>query len=843
MTTMTTCDEDAAARDDFERRVHALVRRAVWETETMKTTRRRNKKSRTADDDDDDDDDDVDDDVETTRRRDGDDGRKKRTFETSSARAHLVRNAIASSAERGAMERWRLMEERDADADDGRDKEAEDDATGARVFEAIRSVRQAMRDAFEDAKSRREDDLKMRETLRALLESLEGLLDEIVEDAMNSRPGGCVESTRRSRGEARRREVVREAARSAWAILPAVGELEVQEKYNASEEACRGLFEDTGTLVRLLDDFDISAQRPGDAKRRHVKFSEKLFKKQFETNIRVSGKLRSCSHDALAVDGDAETCDIQLDDVVGFHYIFTTEHVKHRGFYIATPHAWYKLLRPKIAYAALYDRSIQMRFDLALRAARALQTNAKVSYDAVLPNLLTREPSIHALQCPRECDEAGESWAVYQERDVWLCKETLLYLCDCETSHLSRRAASLVATLTKKYMSQDDLMRDRREEFVLCHASEVADPDVSDLNLVFGPCLSKACADTPLRVGGDAHPPPLTIPGEIMESLSESFKDADDCVNHDIVEEAVIIWQFCMQHADFLRLPRFTMKRFVQALVASHVSVTSLAVLRDVNCALIAAIEPQCSMMALIVTETSSRTEESGDDSFNGIDVRRRKSLGDVPISVHAWPDIAANLVDGADVSDVSLAAIRAAALLRRVDFFQLTLRMRIATLSALVTLTLKSPEFHKYVQNSRAQAIDRDGNKVLDTSTQQLLALDDECRNLDGYEDLIEGDIEDHPIVARTKLDLMLILNSSSHHWNRAGLREPIFALVTQCKNASLIELRLVLWNVEVAYYRIGLLNRRAWSACRQLWRTKLCAARTPAQVASLAYVLSINL
>ena len=839
-------DDDAVPRDDFERRIHALVRRAVWETttKTTKTMRRRNKKSRRTEDDDDD----VDD--ETTRRRDGDDdGTKERTFETSSARAHWIRNAIASNAERGAMERWRLMEERDDDDDDdddddGRDKDAEDDATGSRVFEAIRSVRQAMRDAFEDAKSRREDDLKMRETLRALLESLEGLLDEIVEDAMSSRPGGCVESTRRSRGEARRREVVREAARSAWAIIPAVGELEVQEKYNASEESCRGLFEDTGTLVRLLDDFDISARRPGDAKRRHVKFSEKLFEKRVETNIRVSGKLRVCSHDALAVDGDAETFDnVELDDVVGFHYIFTTEHVKHRGFYIATPHAWYKLLRPKIAYAALYDRSIQMRLDLALRAARALQTNAKSSYDSVLPNLLTREPSIHALQCPRECDEAGESWAVYQERDVWSCKETLLYLCDCEMSHLSRRAASLVATLTKKYMSQDDLIRDRREEFVLCHASEIADPDVSDLNLVFGPCLSKVCADTPLCVGRDAHPPPLTIPGEIMESLSESFKDADDCVNNDIIEEAVMIWQFCMRHADFLRLPCFTMKRFVQALVASRVSVTSLAVLRDVHCALIAAIEPRCSMMDLIVTETSSRKEEIGDDSFNGIDAPRRKSLGDVPISVHAWPDIVANLIDGADVSDVSLAAIRAAALLGRVDFFQLTLRMRMATLSALVALTLKSPEFHKYVQNSRAQAIDGDGNKILDTSTQQLLALDDECRKLDGYEDLIEGDIEDHPIVARTKLDLMLILNSSSHHWNRAGLREPIFALVTQCKNASLIELRLVLWNVEVAYYRIGLLNRRAWSACRQLWRAKLCAARTPAQVASLAYVLSINL
>ena len=834
--------DDAGQRDDFERRVHALVRRAVWErTTTTTTTRQRNKKSRT-------DGKDVMEEEEertttttttttTTMRRDDDDDDDVRDGTTceSSARARAVRNAIASSAERGAMERWRLLEERD----DARD--AEDDATGSRVYEAIRSVRQAMRDAFEDAKSRREDDLKIRETLRTLLESLGGLLDEIVEDAMNSRPGGCVESTRRSRGEARRRDVAREAARSAWAIFPAVSELEVHERYNASEKACRGLFEDTGTLVRLLDDFDIVAQRPGDAKRRHVKFSEKLFEKRFETNIRVSGKLRCCSSDALAVSRDAESFDVELDDIVGFHYMFTTEHLKHRGFYIATPHAWYKLLRPKVAYAALYDRSIQMRFDLALRAARALQTNAKASYDSVLPNLLTREPSVHALQCPRECDEAGESWAMYQERDVWSCKETLLYLCECEMSHLSHRVASLVATLTKKFMSQDDLIRDRREEFVLCHASEITDPVMADLQLVFGPCLSKVCIDTPLRVGGNADPL-LTIPREIMESLSESLKNADDCLNHDVLEEAVVIWQFCMRHAEFLRLPRFTMKRFVTALVASRVSVTSLAVLRDVHCALIAAIDPRCSMMDLIVTETSSRKEDRGDDSCNGTDVRR-KSLGDVPISVHAWPDIVGNLIHSADVSDVSLAAIRAAALLGRVDFFQLTLRLRMATLSALVTLTLKSPEFHKYVQSSRAQAIDGDGKKIISTSTQQLLTLDDECSNLDGYEDLIEGDIEDHPIVARTKLDLMLILNSSSHHWNRVGLREPILALVTQCKNASLIELRLVLWNVEVAYYRIGLLNGRAWSACRQLWRAKLCAARTPAQVASLAYVLSINL
>ena len=270
--------------------------------------------------------------------------------------------------------------------------------------------------------------------------------------------GGRRRSRRRGRGAAREDgEEEEEEEEATMTMTTMTHELDVEERYNASEARCAnaGLVDDGSMMmVRLLDDFEVTRVDEPTKTTRRVKFRESVFADaRARSSIVVTGRLKAFGDDtdtdadapgltprvATACDDDVE---IELRDVLACRCTFTAPKTDARGFYVVTETAMYKLSRPKSTYAMLYDASFQIRFPWR-GARRATQDDREGRARDVrfrLGRLAWRQPAdATALQRATEPDDDGETWTSYTERDVLACKETLRDMCLREMVHLRRR--------------------------------------------------------------------------------------------------------------------------------------------------------------------------------------------------------------------------------------------------------------------------------------------------------------------------------------------------------------------------------------------------------------------
>lgn len=752
-------------------------------------------------------------------------------------------DAMETEADGMTLESEIAREMSRANADAVRTRKREEDVV-TRVTRAAESAREAMRRVKASRGGRGDEHARGRRAVDELAPVIWETFQSVLE--------GLLESTS-SRSRHRRalatscREVVsRFASRDNGIVTDEV--LDVSEEYNASAIALRSSNngEDVSgeLLVRLLDDFELTRFDPtSDARHRLIKFREELFEDpDILGSLRVRGRLRAVAQDGLRPDMGEEDrfVEVELSGIVDYQYSFTAP-IELRGFYVVTPFALYKLMNPKSTYAMLYDESFQMRYDLARRTARALARSARTTFESILPQLVTRLPTdVSALQIPNERDQEGETWTKYSETDVLSCKTTICNLCLNELSHLNRRSAGIVASLTKKAShGASEALRNARDEYVMCQHANVGEVREDELVRIYGECGYKSCADARSIAAAENldQSAPLT---EWIESTSERFQ-MDSC----LVDEALMAWHFCAEHADFLRLPMFSYERLMRALT-SPPSKASWSLFRDVHCALAAQVNPQASVMSSIVLE-------SRPDPSDPMSRPLRVAKFDSELHVHAWPEVVRNLIDR-DVDamyDVKLAAHRASILLKRTDYFQLTPRMRLATISALIALTLKQQSFRKYISERRSATEAQDGSTASESGIDAevdvmstIRTLEAQCKLVDGYAHLSESPIKDHPNVTLARSEVFHFLQISSAYWRKyEWLTKPVVTLMKQCQNSSFAELRVILWNFEVTMYKLRLLESKPWENCRQIWRANLCAARTPAQLATSTYNLLSHL
>lgn len=730
-----------------------------------------------------------------------------------------------------------------ANADASRTRKREEDLV-TRVTRAAESAREALRRTKASRGGRSDEHARARRAVDDLVPVVWGTFESVLE--------GLLENTssrsrhRRALAEEARDVVSRFARQNDGVVTDEV--LGVSEDYNASAHALKssngGVDVSGELLVRLLDDFELMRyDATSDSQHRLVKFREDLFEDPYILgSLRVRGRLIAVAQDGLrpaSREGD-RFIEVELRGIVDYKCSFTAPF-ELRGFYIITSFALYKLMKPRSTYAMLYDESFQMRYDLACRTARALARSSRTTFESILPQLLTRQPTdVSALQTSSERDQEGETWTKYSESDVLSCKTAICNLCLTELTHLSRRTAAIVASLTKKATRGAlEVLRDMRDEYVMCPHSNVGNVREDELARIYGEYGYKSCADA-CRIAALENLDQSASFTEWIESTSERFQ-MESC----LVDEALMAWHFCAEHADFLRLPMFSHERFMRAL-NSPPSKASWSLFRDIHCALAAQVNPQASVMSSIVLEGRP-------DPSDPLSRSLRVAKFDSELHVHAWPEIVRNLINGdLDVlRDVKLAAHRASILLKRTDYFQLSPRMRLATISALISLTLKQQSFRKYISERRSDTEAQDcptasesesgaGDDMIST----IRNLEAQCKLVDGYAHLSENAIKEHPNIALARSEVFHFLQISSAYWRQyEWLTQPVVTLMKQCQTSSFSELRVILWNFEVTMYKLRLLESKEWENCRQIWRANLCAARTPAQLATSTYNLLSHL
>ena len=749
-----------------------------------------------------------------------------------------------------AMDRCAMTEASRAYARAKSGKHARDVVDG--VVDAC--ARRAARDARRRRRTRGEEDAREREAIDDAMRRWRKVKGEVVPEMMEravleTERGGVRRRRRRGRGAAREEEEEEEET-TTTTTTTMTHELDVEERYNASEARCSnaGLVDDGSMMVvRLLDDFEVTRVDETTKTTRRVKFRESVFADaRARSSIVVTGRLKAFGDDtdtdadgggltprvATACDDDVE---IELRDVLACRCHFTAPKPDARGFYVVTETAMYKLLRPKSTYAMLYDASFQMRYDLARRAARGLRRSPRATFDSVLGELLVRQPAdATALQRATERDDDGETWTSYTERDVLACKETLCDMCLREMVHLRRRSAQFVAALTRK-PCVDDATRDARDEFVMCPHTDVVDVNEEDLMRIYGEPECATCADAPARRTIE-----MGLERADREEWTRHVSAASSTFGADasLIEEAITAWQFYATHTDLLNAPVVAFDAFMRALM-SPPSQMSWALFRDVHCALTAQIIPTAEIMRDIVIEVRSNEDDAR---------VKRLSRYESPLHVHSWPDITRNLIESAAYKmDVKLAGFRASALLARVDYFQLNPRMRLATITALVSIVLRQSNFRKHVADARHENDERRSPPRVngETRLEALRRLETRCESSNGYTYLTNDTIRDHPTLVQVRSEMLRFLKISSDHWRRqAWMVDLVGALMRQCQTwTSFAELRLMTWNFELTVNRLYLSRNKTWENFREKWRASLCAAKTPAQFASTVSVLFSHL
>lgn len=747
-------------------------------------------------------------------------------------------------------------------------------STTASIARALDVVAAARRDARRNAtarrRTRRRDDANERRAIETVVSRMcdenddERWFERMAQRALEGAAGRRRGRRGRAREDAAREAVdSRQRRRTMTTRTTTVHELDVNERYNASESRCEraglGDVDPSMMIVRLLDDFEVTREDETTKTTRRAAFRESMFANPDErSSIVVRGRLQAFGDNDDEDDGNEnestttgkgltpraatargdDDAEIELRDVLECRCAFTCANVEARGFYVVTATAMYKLLRPNAAYAMLYERSFQMRFDLARRLARGLRRSPRATYDSVLGELLVRQPAeATALQRgTTDRDEDGETWTSYTERDVLSCRETLCAVCLREMVHLRRRSAQFVAVLTRK-QCVDDAMRDARDEFVMCPHADVVHVSDKELMRIYGARERATCADAPAR---------RTIETGLEDVDGEewtrrvSSASATYGADASLIEEAITAWQFCATHADVLNAPVVAFDAFMRALM-SPPSKMSWALFRDVHCALTAQIIPTAGIMRDIVIEVRSNEEDARVKRF---------SRYESPLHVHSWPDITRNLIESdAYKMDVKLAGFRASALLARVDYFQLNPRMRLATITALIAIVLRQSDFRKHVADARHEEEEErrfppsaDGGE---TRLEALRRLETRCESSNGYAHLTHDTIRDHPTLIQVRSEMLRFLKISSDHWRRhAWMVDLVGALMRQCQTwTSFAELRLMTWNFEMTVNRLYLFRNKTWENFREKWRASLCAARTPAQFASTVSVLFSHL
>tara|TARA_A100001234_G_scaffold197497_1_gene187687 strand:- start:74 stop:601 length:528 start_codon:yes stop_codon:yes gene_type:complete len=172
---------------------------------------------------------------------------------------------------------------------------------------------------------------------------------------------------------------------------------------------------------------------------------------------------------------------------------------------------------------------------------------------------------------------------------------------------------------------------------------------------------------------------------------------------------------------------------------------------------------------------------------------------------------------------------------------------MRLATITALVSIVLRQSNFRKHVADARHENDERRSPPRVngETRLEALRRLETRCESSNGYTYLTNDTIRDHPTLVQVRSEMLRFLKISSDHWRRqAWMVDLVGALMRQCQTwTSFAELRLMTWNFELTVNRLYLSRNKTWENFREKWRASLCAAKTPAQFASTVSVLFSHL
>ena len=345
--------------------------------------------------------------------------------------------------------------------------------------------------------------------------------------------------------------------------------------------------------------------------------------------------------------------------------------------WIATPTAWYRLLRPTPAFAPHFA-STRRKFELALRAATAVVAAPKAPYEAVLPKVLALEP-------PDQDASAlgGDSAALYSEAVMLHDARFLLraVLAAVPSARPDARASNFLArledhiygTLSEAHRvtlkRPATAVRADQEEEVLAHRNRLL---VKRIDCRFGTSAKRTRAAQ--RRGA---PPALEMGFGVDESL---------------VGAVLSLYDLFTSFGAFLRIPPFPLFRLTTALstdggtaAASEAGSASGALLRDLHTAL---LRVAAGADVMLMPQPAVSQAEA--------------AFGSKP-----WPEATRLALTRAPRTLVDKDAATAAQRLSECDYTDLEAAARVALLQGLCALALENNAFRDHMTQQVEDAAD----------------------------------------------------------------------------------------------------------------------------------------
>ena len=345
--------------------------------------------------------------------------------------------------------------------------------------------------------------------------------------------------------------------------------------------------------------------------------------------------------------------------------------------WIATPSAWYRLLRPSSAFVP-YFASTRRKFELALRAAAAVVAAPKAPYEAVLPKVLALEP-------PDQDASAlgGDSAAMYSEAVMlhdarFLLRAVLAAVPgakpDARSSNfLARLEDHMYGTLSETQRATlkrpAAAVRADQEEEVLAHRNRLL---TKRMDRRFGTSAKRARASQ--RRGA---PPALETGFGVDEGL---------------VGAVLSLYDLFTSFGAFLRVPPFPLFRLTTALstdggtaAASEAGSASGALLRDLHTAL---LRVAAGTDVILMPQPAVSQAEA--------------AFGSKP-----WPEATRLALTRAPRTLVDKEAATAAQRLSECDYTDLEAGARVALLQGLCALALENNAFRDHMTQQVEDAAD----------------------------------------------------------------------------------------------------------------------------------------
>ena len=358
------------------------------------------------------------------------------------------------------------------------------------------------------------------------------------------------------------------------------------------------------------------------------------------------------------------------------------------ALWLATPTAWYRLLRPAPAFAP-YFASTRRKFELALRAAAALATAPQAKYDTVLPQVLAPEP-------PDQDASAlgGDSATVYSEA-VMLHEARFLaraVQAAVPGAKPDARTTNFVARLEEHVYGQ--LSESQRSD--LTHLAAVAKPELDEAVMVHRNDLLLKRIDW--RFGMSAKRARASHNRAEPPAMERGFG-----IDDTLVGAMLALYDLFTSCGAFLRVAPFPLSRLTAALstdsgsagdgaqleerirIASEAGSASGALLRDLH-------------TALLRVATGSDVSLASQPAVAQVEA---------PAGARPWPEATRMALQRAPRSIVDKDAAAAAQRLNECDYTDLDAAERIALLQGLVALALENNSFRDHMTQRVEDAAD----------------------------------------------------------------------------------------------------------------------------------------